>query len=154
MNDMFGKGDLAAFSSANDFLYQFISHYVDKSEHAISAPKRDKASTPASQARAVKDREALTKGLEYVKKLFSGEVFGQRYKDYQQIQEDSDDLEYQGNCTEDDIIEHIFGDVNNFARMVEEYGDEFEVDNLVVKYNPDEDIHYFYYKKQGVAEVK
>ena len=433
MNDMFGKGDLAAFSSADDFLYQFITHYVDKSEHAISAPKRDKASTPASQARAVKDREALSKGLEYVKKLFSGEVSGQRYKDYknklevseavewskkqvidyfvsrgktaaqgaaayergwrgpkpkkksiikpkqqwlpyaddsdseelqegkhkveregieldvaidgqnvdirassngrqlgyvifyrdgdnlmaedlavderyrgqgvakvmydyvrelgftikrsydqtkagkhfwdknrgeneyvweEKLHQDSDlkdvavwmettpdklsidlkqepiekfikqiremystynefpedeertnrilkllnrgakpmpiyvsasdnslfvmegrhrmvafwlagmntipvayvsinqqdvtesynNLTYQGNCTEDDVIEHIFGDVNNFARMVEEYGDEFEVDDLVVKYNPDEDIHYFYYKKKGIEE--
>lgn len=56
-------------------------------------------------------------------------------------------LSYQGNCTENDVIEYIFGDVNNFARMVEEYGDEFAVDDLVVKYDPIKDIHYFYYKK-------
>jgi hypothetical protein len=61
-------------------------------------------------------------------------------------------LSYQGNCTEDDVIEHIFGDVNNFANMVEEHGDEFTVGDLVVKYDPKTDVHSFYYKKQGVAE--
>jgi hypothetical protein len=82
LNGMFGQGDLERFSSADDFINQFTSSYVEKSQHAITAPKRDKASTDASQARAVKDREALSAGLEYVKKLFSGEVLGQRYKDY------------------------------------------------------------------------
>ena len=55
-------------------------------------------------------------------------------------------LSYQGNCTEDDIIDSIFGDVNEFARLVDEYGDEFEINDLVVKYDPDKDIHSFYYK--------
>lgn len=82
LNGMFGKGDLERFSSADDFIKQFTHHYVDKSQHAITAPKRDKASTPASQARAVKDREALSNGLAYVQKLFSGEVSNQRYTDY------------------------------------------------------------------------
>lgn len=71
LNNMFGQGDLERFSSAENFLDQFITNYVEKSQHAISAPKRDKASTPASQARAIKDREALSKGLEYVKWLFT-----------------------------------------------------------------------------------
>jgi hypothetical protein len=69
------------------------------------------------------------------------------------VAEGSDsNLSYQGNCTEDDVIEHIFGDVNNFANMVEEHGDEFTVGDLVVKYAPETDVHSFYYKKQGVAE--
>lgn len=55
-------------------------------------------------------------------------------------------LDYQGNCTEDDIIEHIFGDVNNFANLVDEHGDEFEIGDLVVKYDPETDVHSFYYK--------
>jgi hypothetical protein len=72
----------------------------------------------------------------------------------QGVAEGSDsNLSYQGNCTEDDVIEHIFGDVNNFANMVEEHGDEFTVGDLVVKYDPETDVHSFYYKKQGVAEV-
>jgi len=71
----------------------------------------------------------------------------------QSVAEGSDsNLSYQGNCTEDDVIEHIFGDVNNFANMVEEHGDEFTVGDLVVKYDPETDVHSFYYKKQGVAE--
>ena len=55
-------------------------------------------------------------------------------------------LNYQGNCTDDDVIEYIFGDATTFAQLVDEYGDEFVLDDLVVKYNPEEDIHYFYYK--------
>jgi hypothetical protein len=73
----------------------------------------------------------------------------------QGVAEGSDsNLSYQGNCTEDDVIEHIFGDVNNFANMVEEHGNEFSVGDLVVKYDPETDVHSFYYKKQGVAEDK
>jgi hypothetical protein len=82
LNNMFTQGDLAGYLSGEDFLQKFVHNYVTKSQHAISAPKRDKASTAASQARAVKDREALSKGLAYVQKLFSGEVSGKRYKDY------------------------------------------------------------------------
>jgi len=71
------------------------------------------------------------------------------------VAEGSDsNLSYQGNCTEDDVIEHIFGDVNNFANMVEKHGDEFTVGDLVVKYDPETDVHSFYYKKQGVAEAR
>lgn len=68
------------------------------------------------------------------------------------VAEGSESLDYQGNCTEDDVVDDIFGDVNNFANMVEKYGDEFTRGNLVVKYDPKKDVHYFYYKKQGVAE--
>jgi len=98
LNKMFGKpGDLAGFVSAQDFLHKFITHYVDKSQHAIDAKKRDKASTPASVARAEKDREALRKGLEYVKKLFAGDVQGKRYKDYaSSIKESSTQLDEAG----------------------------------------------------------
>jgi len=58
-------------------------------------------------------------------------------------------LDYQGNCTQDDVIEYIFGDVNEFARLVDEHGDEFTVGDLVVKYDSKEDIHHFYYKTPG-----
>lgn len=62
-----------------------------------------------------------------------------------ELTEDAD-LNYQGNCTDDDVIEYIFGDATTFAQLVDEYGDEFVLDDLVVKYNPEEDVHYFYYK--------
>ena len=56
-------------------------------------------------------------------------------------------LVYQGNCTEDEVVEYIFGDVNSFACTVEEYGDELELDGLVVKYDVESDIHSFYFQK-------
>ena len=59
-------------------------------------------------------------------------------------------LRYIGNCTDDDVIEYIFGDATNFAQAVEEYGDEFTINNLVVKYNNETDVHGFYYKHQRV----
>jgi len=50
-----------------------------------------------------------------------------------------------GNCTEEDVIDDIFGSVSEFARQVEENGDEFLYqDNIIVKYDEDNDIHYFY----------
>jgi hypothetical protein len=55
-------------------------------------------------------------------------------------------LSYIGNCTEDDVVDDIFGNVSEFARMVELHGDEFTIDDLVVKYDDDKDIHYFYHR--------
>jgi hypothetical protein len=50
-----------------------------------------------------------------------------------------------GNCTEEDVVDDIFGSVSEFARQVEENGDEFLYQNdIVVKYDEDNDIHYFY----------
>ena len=68
----------------------------------------------------------------------------------QGVAEGSESLDYQGNCTEDDVVDDIFGDVNNFANMVEEYGDEFTRGDLVVKYDPKKDVHYFYYNNLTV----
>jgi 8-oxo-dGTP pyrophosphatase MutT (NUDIX family) len=62
------------------------------------------------------------------------------------------ELAYIGNCTEDEVVDDIFGNVSEFARMVELYGDEFAVGDLVVKYNDDQDIHYFYHKNNSVTE--
>lgn len=62
-------------------------------------------------------------------------------------------LTYIGNCTQDETVDNIFGDVSEFARQVEMNGDEFEIDNLVVKYDPEEDIHHFY-MKENFAEGK
>jgi hypothetical protein len=60
------------------------------------------------------------------------------------LMRESGELEYLGNCTEDDVVDDIFGNVSEFARVVEEHGDEFTLGNLVVKYDDDQDIHYFY----------
>lgn len=44
----------------------------------------------------------------------------------------------------DDIIEELFGDVNHFACLVEELGDNFTVGAITVRYDADTDIHSFY----------
>jgi hypothetical protein len=50
-----------------------------------------------------------------------------------------------GNCTQEDVVEDIFGSVSEFARLVEENGDEFLYKNsIVVKYDEDNDVHYFF----------
>lgn len=50
-----------------------------------------------------------------------------------------------GNCTEEDVVDDIFGSVSEFAQQVEENGDEFLYqNNIVVKYDENNDIHYFY----------
>jgi hypothetical protein len=50
-----------------------------------------------------------------------------------------------GNCTDEDIVDTIFGSVSEFARQVEENGDEFLYQNdVVIKYDEHNDIHYFY----------
>lgn len=70
----------------------------------------------------------------------------------QGVAEGTESLDYQGNCTDDDVVDEIFGDVNNFAATVEEYGDEFTLGKLIVKYDPETDVHSFYYKNESVAE--
>ena len=61
-------------------------------------------------------------------------------------------LIYQGNCTNDDVVERIFGDATAFAQTVEEHGDDFTLGNLVVKYDPESDIHEFYYTRSTIKE--
>ena len=51
-----------------------------------------------------------------------------------------------GNCTQNDVIEDVFGSVSEFARQVEENGDEFLYkDQIVITYDEANDIHYFFY---------
>jgi len=69
-NNMFGKGDLAKFSSAGDFLAQWINRYEEKAMLDVNAKKRDKAATPEAKARAESDRQKVLSGLEMVKGLF------------------------------------------------------------------------------------
>lgn len=66
--------------------------------------------------------------------------------------EEANNLNYIGNCTDDEVVDHIFGDASGFANAVEKYGDDFVLDDLVVKYDPKKDIHSFYYKEQIVKE--
>jgi hypothetical protein len=70
LNDMYGKGDLANYSSADDFVAAFKQLYTQKAEKDINATKRDKAETPEAKARAEDDKKKVAQGLEMVMGLF------------------------------------------------------------------------------------
>ena len=54
-------------------------------------------------------------------------------------------LKYIGNCTMADLVDDIFGNVSEFARLVEQYGDNFTIGDYRIIYNANQDIHYFHY---------
>lgn len=53
-------------------------------------------------------------------------------------------MSYFGNCTMDDIVEELFGDVSAFACVIEEHGDNCTVGNITITYDAETDIHSFY----------
>ena len=54
-------------------------------------------------------------------------------------------MECIGNCTDETLVELIFGSVSEFARQVELNGDKFVYDNhIIVTYDEEYDIHYFW----------
>ena len=97
---------------------------------------------------AAQDLNALLQGIEAdleqrekdLKKLPKKSI-------YNEVATVAEGLIYYGNCTQDEAVDDIFGDVSEFARQVELHGDEFELDNLVVKYDDEEDVHHFYMKE-------
>lgn len=70
VNDMYGKGDLAKFNSADSFLQRFLQRYTEKAMVDINAAKRDKATTPEAIARAEDDKKKVMQGLEMVTSYF------------------------------------------------------------------------------------
>jgi hypothetical protein len=67
---MFGRGDLAPWDTATDFLRDFWRRYEEKAMIDVNSNKRDKAQTPAAIARANSDREKILQGLATVKEYF------------------------------------------------------------------------------------
>jgi hypothetical protein len=51
---------------------------------------------------------------------------------------------YLGTCQDEEMIELLFGTVSEFARLVEEHGDDFTVGDTRVEYDEDSDVHSFY----------
>lgn len=51
---------------------------------------------------------------------------------------------YLGNCVDEILVEDIFGSISEFARQVEEEGDNFDYKNISVVYDEEEDIHHFW----------
>ena len=70
INGMFGQGDLANFTSAQDFTNKFWQRYYDKAMLDVNSKKRDKAETPQAVARAESDRQKVLQGLATVKGYF------------------------------------------------------------------------------------
>ena len=51
---------------------------------------------------------------------------------------------YIDNCVNETAIDDIFGDINAFACLIEEHGDEFQYGDVIVEYDEVNDIHSFY----------
>ena len=51
-----------------------------------------------------------------------------------------------GDCRDEELVDRLFGSVSDFALAIEELGDNFTTDTLVVEYDEDTDIHTFYLK--------
>jgi hypothetical protein len=69
-NNLFGKGNLAQFGSASDFINQFVQHYEQKAMNDVNGTKRDKAQHPDDIARADMDKKKIVGGLATVKDMF------------------------------------------------------------------------------------
>lgn len=48
-----------------------------------------------------------------------------------------------GDCRDENLVEEIFGSVSEFARQIEENGDNFVFSKYLVTYDSTADIHYF-----------
>lgn len=48
-----------------------------------------------------------------------------------------------GDCRDESLIEEIFGSVSEFARLVEENGDNFTFEKITITYDDESDIHTF-----------
>jgi len=70
LNDLYGKGILSEYHSAEEFIAAFKHEYSTKVEVEISSKKRDKAATPEAIARAEHDRHAIQQGLQTVMSYF------------------------------------------------------------------------------------
>jgi len=51
-----------------------------------------------------------------------------------------------GDCRDEDLIDDLFGDINYFACLVEEHGNNFRYGKIIVEYDEELDIHYFYHE--------
>ncbi len=49
-----------------------------------------------------------------------------------------------GDCRDENLVIELFGSVSEFARLVEEKGDNFQLNKILVKYNNKKDIHSFF----------
>jgi hypothetical protein len=162
-----GEGDAQRiFSTVLSAIQQYIDEYKpqklifsamkDLDPYANYGPNNPKPN-PESRAKLydrLVQRYAQSAGYSSFREEHDNIVRYQLTRLRSAVTEGQDNLSYIGNCTDDDVIEHVFGDATGFAQAVEEYGDEFVLDDLVVKYDPETDVHSFYYQQQGLTERK
>lgn len=70
-NDLWGKGLLAPYANEQDFLDKFWDKYESKAESEMASPKRAKAETPEAQARAQRDIDSISQGLEKIRSMWN-----------------------------------------------------------------------------------
>jgi hypothetical protein len=49
-----------------------------------------------------------------------------------------------GDCRNESVIEEVFGSVSEFARLVEEHGNEFLYGSVQITYDERNDVHTFW----------
>lgn len=49
-----------------------------------------------------------------------------------------------GDCRDEELVAELFGSVSEFARLIEENGDNFDHFNTTVHYDEEKDVHYFF----------
>ena len=52
-----------------------------------------------------------------------------------------------GDCREEALVNTLFSSVSEFARLIEELGDNFTTNTVSVEYDEANDIHTFYHKE-------
>ena len=57
--------------------------------------------------------------------------------------DDDDDTIFLSDCRNEELVIELFGSVSEFARLVEQNGNNFTHGNWVVTYDEDSDIHHF-----------
>ena len=82
LNDLYGKGNLSKFSSAEDFIQKFKKLYALKANYAATNKKFDKAETPELKAHVQRKQEKIHNGLEYVMMLFDTGTNAPKYLDW------------------------------------------------------------------------
>lgn len=70
INGMYGKGNLAKYTDAKDFVNRFKDLYAAKAKKDIQASKREKAESPEARAHAEEDKRRIAQGLDMVMDLF------------------------------------------------------------------------------------
>lgn len=71
LNNLYGNGHLAKYTSSEQFLSDFWNRYEAKAQNDIASKKRDKAASPVAIEKAEADRNKIRNGLEKVRAIWN-----------------------------------------------------------------------------------